>query len=395
MEITIANKNGVKLNTKGKICKENISINIDPTNLEGKNILEGKDILGVQGTVGKYDGTYEGEYHKDSKPIEVHTVSELMDLCTGKNLGNVYKYTGATQSPYETNIHYQIIDDNGVFKAQQVNPINLAVELLTRYNTTGKYVYGLFERRDDLAKLLESIDELEVPRLFANVFKGCTISKLPKFKVKSIPWGVTDVGLWDAVPHINSICQGCTKLKRFDMDVTSLNSFHDGPNLDMSNAFYGCTEIEEININYANGTDLGVSSTSGTNTNVFYNCQKLKRVTGSRLALLCSNSLYNCMALEEIRVKYNYDNFQVGSGTTWGHMLSIDSLLSFCQACVASSTSHTLTVGSANITKLSDVYVKVTDPTETRQYPLERCDSTDEEAMTVSTYMSLKNWRLA
>lgn len=48
--IKIYNKDGVILNTKNKICTENLEITVDTADLTPENILKGKRILGVSGT---------------------------------------------------------------------------------------------------------------------------------------------------------------------------------------------------------------------------------------------------------------------------------------------------------------------------------------------------------
>ena len=48
--IKIYNKDGVILNTKDKICTENLEITVDTADLTPENILKGKRILGVSGT---------------------------------------------------------------------------------------------------------------------------------------------------------------------------------------------------------------------------------------------------------------------------------------------------------------------------------------------------------
>jgi hypothetical protein len=57
-------------------------------------------------------------------------------------------------------------------------------------------------------------------------------------------------------------------------------------------------------------------------------------------------------------------------------------------------------MGSANKNKLTNVYVKFTDPTKTTIATDEKgdvvvCESTDEGAMTITEYMTLKKWSLA
>lgn len=71
MNIKIIDKNGVTLKTKGKYCKEDISVSVD------------ENALITNGT-----------------PIEVATVDEMNAMLVEANIGKVYKYTGETNDTY-------------------------------------------------------------------------------------------------------------------------------------------------------------------------------------------------------------------------------------------------------------------------------------------------------
>ena len=61
-------------------------------------------------------------------------------------------------------------------------------------------------------------------------------------------------------------------------------------------------------------------------------------------------------------------------------------------------SSRTLTVGSANLEKLTNIYVKLTDEPNNNLHsklPMIQCESTDEGAMTITEYMAQKGWVLA
>ena len=79
-----------------------------------------------------------------------------------------------------------------------------------------------------------------------------------------------------------------------------------------------------------------------------------------------------------------------------GHMTQ---LLDLCQECVNVNTSRKLTVGTTNMNKLANVYVKLTNEPEEDEtlpkIPMVQCESTDEGAMLIKDYMLLKNWSLA
>lgn len=110
---------------------------------------------------------------------------------------------------------------------------------------------------------------------------------------------------------------------------------------------------------------------------------------------------YNCKNLQNLKLlNIQKGDLQVGSGSSWGHLLTLESLLGLCQECIYKFGNHyILTVGTANLEKLANVYVKLTnEPEQTNgltKRPMAQCESTDEGAMTISEYMTLKNWELA
>ena len=97
-------------------------------------------------------------------------------------------------------------------------------------------------------------------------------------------------------------------------------------------------------------------------------------------------------------------NLQVGLGTSWGHLLTVDSLLHLCKELINVGESKTLTVGTANLEKLANIYVKTIDITDEMRaeddlidskLPFEVCESTDDGAMLITSYVTQKNWKLA
>jgi hypothetical protein len=108
-----------------------------------------------------------------------------------------------------------------------------------------------------------------------------------------------------------------------------------------------------------------------------------------------------------LEVKNIKSTFQIGSGTSWGHLLTLDSLLNAIKELwikTGTSTSK-LMMGTANIEKLADVYVKLIDITDEmraedeyidNKAPFVQCESTDEGAMLITEYVTtVKNWQLA
>lgn len=104
--------------------------------------------------------------------------------------------------------------------------------------------------------------------------------------------------------------------------------------------------------------------------------------------------LRGCSALEEIYVGRITNNIQVGSGTTYGHLIKVECLVGLIQNLVISTTAKTLTIGTANMEKIAGLYCRITDDT-TDTLTMELCEKTDEGAMTLEEYALEKGWQLA
>lgn len=93
MNIKINNKNGITLQTSGTYCDEDILVQIDNTNLIGKNIRQGVSILGVE-------GTYEGSSGIDTS----NATATANDILSGKTAYvNGEKVTGTIEPIYTEN----------------------------------------------------------------------------------------------------------------------------------------------------------------------------------------------------------------------------------------------------------------------------------------------------
>jgi hypothetical protein len=84
-------------------------------------------------------------------------------------------------------------------------------------------------------------------------------------------------------------------------------------------------------------------------------------------------------------------------------LLTLESLIGLCYELRDTGSSKTLTIGSANLAKLANVYVRAIEITDDmraaddlidEKLPFEVCESTDEGATLISEYVLLKNWQL-
>lgn len=173
-------------------------------------------------------------------------------------------------------------------------------------------------------------------------------------------------------------------------DLTGYIAYEDTSNvIDMNNMFFrsGLTFLPPLNTENVSNMD-----------EMFYGC-RVKTVSYLNMvrAQYTRDMFYstNIINLTLKNIKYS---LQVGS-SSWGHLLTLESLLGLCQECINVNTSKTLTVGTTNMNKLANVYVKLTNEPEEDEtlpkLPMVQCESTDEGAMTISEYMKLKSWNLA
>lgn len=177
--------------------------------------------------------------------------------------------------------------------------------------------------------------------------------------------------------------------------LTSVSLLNTSKIVSMSNIFYNCVKLIEV-------TEFDTSSLTGTGANgMFFNCELLETVPKINLknCTNLTNFVQNCTSLKNITLLNIKVNLQVGSGTTFGHLLTLESLIGLCRECINTGSSKKLTVGSANLEKLASVYVKLTGEAEEDEanpkVPFEVCESTEEGAVTIEDYMLSKNWQLA
>ena len=107
----------------------------------------------------------------------------------------------------------------------------------------------------------------------------------------------------------------------------------------------------------------------------------------------------NCAKLTNLTLYNIKTNLQIGSKTSYGTLLTQESLINTCKECVKQSSARTLTVSTTSKTILNSVYVKFIDPSVTtiavgEKGDVEVCESTDSGAMTIAAYMTLKSWAL-
>ena len=159
--------------------------------------------------------------------------------------------------------------------------------------------------------------------------------------------------------------------------------------------------------NNAKITRLPLFETSSCSSFLYfvYGCTKLTTMPAYdvRNSTSFANAFSYCYALGEVWIKNIKADLQVGSGTTYGHLLTLESLIHLVKELRDAGSARILTVSTVSLEKLTNVYVRTIEVTDEmraeddlidEKLPFEVCESTDEGAMLITDYVGLKNWSI-
>ena len=170
-------------------------------------------------------------------------------------------------------------------------------------------------------------------------------------------------------------------------DLTTVPKLNTSKGTDFCGMFFSCQSLTSIpDLDTSNGTDFSY---------MFQSCSSLTSIPELNIGngTNFNNMFQNCSKLTNLTLYNIRKSITIGSGTSWGHLLTVDSLVNTIKELCTASSTQTLTMGSNNLAKISNLYCKVTDNTSEKK-PMELCESTDEGAMTLTAYAALKNWQL-
>jgi surface protein len=225
------------------------------------------------------------------------------------------------------------------------------------------------------------------------------------------------------VTNMESLFQSCGALT--SLDVSSFNtskvtnmanlfySCNNMTNLDLSNfdmskvqyagsMFHTCRKL--ISVDFSNTTTSNITSCS----DMFRNCDAI--ITIKNIDLIKPSSLgslfYGCKELQNLTLYNIKKSLSIGSSTTYGTKLTLDSLVHTIQQLwdLTGSTRQTLTMSTTSKGLIANVYVKLVEPTAEQieadpniiyKKNCVVCESTDEGAMTITEYAISKNWAIA
>lgn len=260
-----------------------------------------------------------------------------------------------------------------------------------------------------------------------NMFYNCTnLTEVPAFDTSNVTnmgamlrgcTNLTAVPLFDTsnVTNMHSMLQTCSTLTEVPLFDTSNVT-------DMGAMFSGCTNITSVPLFntskvtvmaqmfstcYALTTIPLLDTSNVTSMNyLFQSCKALTTVPAldARNVGYFNTTFSGCANIKDIGIRNIKATLQVSNGTSYGHLLTVDSLVHLIYELRKQYYSQTLTVGTANLEKLANVYVKtitITDEMRAEddlideKYPFVVCESTDEGAMLITDYATtVKNWTI-
>ena len=182
------------------------------------------------------------------------------------------------------------------------------------------------------------------------------------------------------VTNMNTMFYNCTSLTTIpQMDTSKVTN--------MSYMFQNCSKLTTIpQMNTSKVTNMSY---------MFYGCILLTTIPQMDTSKVTNMSyiFQNCSSLTNLDLRNIKTDLQIGSGTSWGHLLTVDSLVNTIKELVTQTSYKTLTMGTANLEKIANLYCKIIDDTDPKK-TMELCESTEEGAMTLTDYAQLKKWNI-
>ena len=318
-----------------------------------------------QGYSKKLSGTYE--------PIILEDIKEETDLTT---------YMDNQQMPIK------------------VVPKNKFKELIN-LTKSARYMFAQYKVTDEDIEKFRDYSDTENLEDARNMFASTSISRMPNMSTKNL----IDASYMFEYSDIEEVGDFENPINAEYMfrssNIKKIGNIKIGHGTEM---FSTCTKLEEVTTLDTTNVGVNLSYLSGycSMARAFDYCSNLKIVKNINclnFAYAPENMFRNCSKLETLYIYNIKQKITIGSGTNYGHLLTLDSLINTIKELIDTGSTLTLTMGSANLEKLANTYVKLTGEAEEDEnnpkLPFEVCESTDEGAMLITEYVTLKNWALS
>lgn len=230
-------------------------------------------------------------------------------------------------------------------------------------------------------------------------------------------------GHFDLYKHARCLFRNDRETYLYVMDFDNYIMYNDTKNVtDMEQMFYSHSYVVYVpSMNTSKVTNMtamfsgcknlyrvgALDTRKVTNMDMmFYNCcNKLREPPELDMISVTSadSMFFNCQVLEKCWLKNIKISIQVGSGSSYGHLLTEESLLFMIKELINTGSLKTFTIGTANLEKLASIYVKkitITDEMRAEdenidlKLPFEVCTSTTSGAQLITSYVTSKNWTL-
>ncbi len=357
-----------------KVIVEGVTSGID-ANIQAENIKKDVSILGVTGTLeegitptGTLEITTNGTHD-----VTNYASANVNVAGSGGGEDMLQAMVDATNSCYYLCYIYQ----GSSLNLSRLNTTNV---------TTMKCMFSGCANLESLdLSNFDTSNLIEMEIMFVN----CA-------KLKSLDLSNFDTSRITSMYRLFKECNALTSL--------NLSSFNTSNVTNMQEMFSGCANLESLDLSSFDTSK--VTNVSG----MFTNAKKLETVTGTidlySATNNVSNFVLNCTNLKEIKLKNIKISLTLGSGSTYGHLLTVDSLVNTIKELwdySSGTKTYTLTMGNKNKAKLTSIYVKLITPTAEQiaadpyiesKMPCEVCESTGEGAMLITDYALAKNWNI-